>query len=77
MDVDLLSKDGFDDQQVLDMLPEHLRFDLSLYLNRDLIRKVPFFNDSEVGFIKRLAIHLRPQLYSPGDFVIKAGQVHL
>jgi len=71
----LLSKDGIDDRQVLDALPEHLRFDLSLYLNRDLIRKVPFFYDSEVGFIKRLAVHLRPQLYSPGDFIINSGEV--
>jgi CRP-like cAMP-binding protein len=71
----LLSKDGMDDSQILSSLPEHLRFDLSLYLNRELIRKVPFFYDSEVGFIRRLAVHLKPQLYSPGDYILKEGEI--
>jgi len=71
----MLSKDGMDDEQILGGLPDHLRYDLCLYLNRDLIRKVPFFYDSEVGFIKRLAIHLKPQLYSPGDSIVKVGEI--
>jgi len=71
----LLSKDGMDDNLLLGSLPEHLRYDLSLFLNRDVIRKVPFFGQCEPGFIKRLTIHLIPQLYSPLDWIIRAGEI--
>jgi len=71
----LLSKDGMDDNLLLGSLPEHLRYDLSLFLNRDVIRKVPFFGQCEPGFIKRLTIHLIPQLYSPQDWILRAGEI--
>jgi len=71
----LLAIHGMDDQTMLSNLPEHLRFDVSLFLNRDLISKVPFFRNCEEGFIKRLAVDLSPRLFSPGETIIKAGDI--
>jgi len=70
-----LTKGAIDDNSMLQKLPEHLRVEVSLFLNRTILKKVPFFCDSEVGFIKRLAIHLKPQLFTAGEWIIRAGEI--
>lgn len=66
---------GVEDQEILDQLPRHLRSETLLFLYRGLLRRVAFFQDCEDNFFATLASFLRPQIYSPQDYIITFGDV--
>lgn len=63
------------DERVLDDLPRSLRTEVALHLNRDLLTKVPLFQDAEPNLISDLALALRPEVHPPGSVVIEKGRV--
>jgi voltage-gated potassium channel len=76
---------GYDEQAILSNLPPGLRSELTLYLKREIIEKVPIFRDigadengSSSGdgedFIRDIAQEIRPALYTPGDFIVRKGE---
>ncbi|PRP76210.1 putative transcriptional regulator, Crp/Fnr family [Planoprotostelium fungivorum] len=69
----LVSRHGVAEDMIFSSLPEHLRLDVSLFINRELFEKVPFFQGCEQGFIKRIAVHLQPRFFSPGEWILHAG----
>ena len=50
---------------------------VTLYLHKDMISKVPFFKNAETSFISSLVACLTPLQAAPGDFVIIAGELGL
>jgi voltage-gated potassium channel len=66
---------GYDENLVLADLPLNLRTELSLFLKRDVIEKVPLFHDTNEEFIRDIAHHIRQTLVMPGDFVFRKGDV--
>ncbi|RLS25254.1 MAG: glucose-6-phosphate dehydrogenase [Planctomycetota bacterium] len=44
-------------------------------VSRDVLEKIPLFKDTGKIFLYNLAINLRPDIYAPGDFIIKKGEV--
>lgn len=62
---------GQDEGTILADLPRNLRTEVALHLNRDIIQKVPLFQEAPEHFIRELAAHLRPGVALPGDFIIK------
>ncbi len=66
---------GYDETAVMSELPVSLRSELSLVLNRDFIRKVPFFQEASQEFICDIALELKPVIIIPGDYVFKAGEI--
>lgn len=66
---------GYDEASVLEDLPRSLSAELSLVLKRDLIQKVDFLRDASPELIKDLCIRLRPVVFTPGDVVVRAGEV--
>jgi hypothetical protein len=65
---------GFDESAILDDLPPSLQGDVSLFLKRDVIEKVPFFQGATDELIREIALAMRPQVYMPGDLVFRAGE---
>lgn len=59
----------------MDQLPRHLRSETLLFLYRGLLRRVAFFQDCEDNFFATLASFLKPQIYSPHDYIITFGDV--
>lgn len=64
---------GYNELSVLDDLPNGLRTELSLSLKHDILTKIPLFADASENFIKEIAIHLKPLIVTPGEYLFKAG----
>jgi CRP-like cAMP-binding protein len=73
----LWSRRGVNDEgsNILQALPTHLRTEVSLIMNQDILGKVPIFQSSSPGFINALVLHLRPQTYIPGEFIVRQGDM--
>ncbi len=69
------SRLGRDEAIILNDLPESLRTEVTLYLNREIIHKVPMFHDAGEEFIRELAAKLEPAVFLPGDLIIHKGEI--
>ncbi len=66
---------GQDEFTILNELPPSLRLELTLHLNRRIIQKVPLFAGASDAFVRELVSGLRPVVFTPGDFIIRRGEV--
>jgi voltage-gated potassium channel len=66
---------GYDENTILSTLPLGLRRELALSLVGEIIEKVPLFREASESFIREVAMHLRPMVCTPGDFIFRAGDV--
>jgi hypothetical protein len=64
---------GFDESAIVDDLPPSLRAEVSLFLKRDVIEKVPLFRGASADLISEIALAMRPLVYLPGDYVFRVG----
>lgn len=55
-------------------LPQTLRMDISLHLNKDILEKVSIFQGADKVFIHEVIEELEPLVFLPGDFVIRQGE---
>lgn len=69
------SRRGYDESSVLQDLPDHLKVSVSLYLNKEIIEKVPIFEGANEDFIKEIILNLTSMVFTPGDSIVKAGEV--
>jgi len=65
---------SYDESTLISALPPSLQTDVSLFLKRDIIEKVPLFRGASDEFIREIALQMRPVVFTPGDFVYKAGE---
>lgn len=66
---------GYDESSVLEELPSSLKTWVSLFLNKDIIEKVPIFEGASEEFIKETIMNLKPVVYTPGDYIVTAGEL--
>ncbi len=64
---------GYDESSLVADLPPSLRTEVSLFLKKDIIEKVPLFKGAGETFIREIALGMRPVVYMPGDYVFRAG----
>ncbi|KAF0979329.1 hypothetical protein FDP41_001672 [Naegleria fowleri] len=64
-----------DENQMLDELPEHLKIEVSLFLNKDIIQKIPFFQHLEEQFINSLVLKLKPKVALPNSLIVRKGDI--
>jgi len=64
-----------DDQDVLSVLPTKLQAEIAMHVHFETLRKVRIFQDCESGLLTELVLKLRPQTFSPGDFVCRKGDI--
>lgn len=65
---------GYGESTVLADLPESLRAEVAIFLRRDFIQRAPLFKEASQEFIRDLALQLRPQVYTPGDYIFRFAQ---
>ena len=63
----------FDMDQALELLPQSLRVDVLMYVHKQLIMKVPFFQDCDDAFIKTIVYRLKSELILSKDVVFHEG----
>ena len=66
---------GYDESTVLAELPASLRTEVSLVLKQEFIEKVPFFQGASRELIRDIALELRPVIFTPGDYIFRAGDL--
>lgn len=66
---------GFDESAVLQDLPQSLKLQVALHLNREIIEKVPMFRGAPDELVRQIVLNLRPQLFTPGDYVFRKGEL--
>ncbi len=44
-------------------------------INRDVLEKVPLFQGGDPVFLHNLAMMLKPVVYSPGEYIIRKGEM--
>ena len=64
---------GYDESAAISELPPSLRTEVYLYLNREIIEKVPLFQGGNDDFIRSIVLEMRPVVFMPGDNVVRAG----
>lgn len=63
------------DERLFDDLPPALRIEVALQLNRPILERVPFFRGAGEPFLRELTQHLRPAVFTPGELVLRRGDV--
>ncbi len=66
---------GFDESSVLDDLPQSLKLQVALHLNREIIEKVPMFKGAPDELIRQIVLNLKPVLFTPGDYIFRKGEL--
>jgi len=66
-------KRGQDDVEVLHDLPQLLKTEVQLFLNRPIVEKVPFLKDASEKLIRDIVLNLTPRVAIPGEIIFRQG----
>lgn len=69
------NKQAMDEESVLSMLPDKLKAEIAIHVHLDTLKKVHIFRDCEKGLLVDLVLKLKLQVFSPGDYVCRKGDV--
>ncbi|XP_007452190.1 PREDICTED: cyclic nucleotide-gated olfactory channel [Lipotes vexillifer] len=64
-----------DEREVLKKLPSKLRAEIAINVHLSTLKKVCIFQDCEAGLLVELVLKLRPQVFSPGDYICHKGDI--
>ena len=67
-------KSSLDRDSVLCKLPKTLKTEIAVQVHLATLKQVKVFADVEPGLLKEIVLKLRPQVYSPGDYICKKGE---
>jgi hypothetical protein len=68
-------RDRADFYETVARMPAGLQKRLALALHQDVFAKLRILRDAEPDALEKLAMSLRPRIFTPNDFLIKAGWV--
>jgi len=69
------NKQSIDDKEALMFLPDKLKAEISIHVHMFTLRRVSIFQDCEPGLLVELVLKLKLQVYSPGDYICKKGDI--
>ncbi|XP_038604229.1 cyclic nucleotide-gated olfactory channel [Tachyglossus aculeatus] len=69
------NKKSVDEREVLKSLPDKLRAEIAINVHLATLKKVRIFQDCEAGLLVELVLKLQPQVFSPGDYICRKGDV--
>ncbi|KAM6963119.1 cyclic nucleotide-gated channel cone photoreceptor subunit alpha-like [Aplochiton taeniatus] len=64
-----------DEKEVLKTLPDKLKAEIAINVHLETLKKVRIFQDCEAGLLIELVLKLQPQVFSPGDYICKKGDI--
>ncbi|KAM5145379.1 cyclic nucleotide-gated channel alpha-2 [Mantella aurantiaca] len=64
-----------DEREVLKNLPDKLRAEIAINVHLETLKKVRIFQNCEAGLLVELVLKLRPQVFSPGDYICRKGDI--
>ena len=69
------TKQSLDQHEVLSKLPDKLRAEIAVNVHLTALKRVQVFADCDPGLLKELVPKLRSQVFSPGDYVCRKGEM--
>ena len=67
---------GMDEQLIFqESLPENLQAEIAINVHLETLKRVHIFQDCEPGLLKQLVTRLKLQVFSPGDFICRKGDI--
>nr|CAD7408038.1 unnamed protein product [Timema cristinae] len=69
------NKQALDEDRVLSALPDKLKAEIAIHVHLETLRQVRIFQDCEPGLLEELVLKLRLQVFSPGDYICRKGDV--
>lgn len=66
---------GFDESVFLSSLPQGLQNEVSVYLKREILQKIPLFKGVSDEFLKEVSLHMRPIVCVPDEYVFKEDDI--
>ncbi|VDD92346.1 unnamed protein product [Enterobius vermicularis] len=69
------NKQTLSDQKVLKVLPDKLQAEIATQVHFETLRKVRIFQDCETGLLAELVLKLQQQVFSPGDYICRKGDI--
>ncbi|KAJ2954215.1 hypothetical protein O0L34_g2455 [Tuta absoluta] len=66
---------ALDEENVLSSLPDKLKAEIAIRVHLETLRKVRIFQDCEPGLLEALVLKLKLQVFSPGDYICRKGDV--
>uniref|UniRef100_A0A8C4W536 Voltage-gated inwardly rectifying potassium channel KCNH3 n=1 Tax=Gopherus evgoodei TaxID=1825980 RepID=A0A8C4W536_9SAUR len=63
---------GIDTHELLRTLPDELRADIAMHLNKELLQ-LPVFEAASRGCLRALSLSIKPAFCTPGEFLIRQG----
>ncbi|XP_062909000.1 cyclic nucleotide-gated cation channel alpha-3 [Mobula hypostoma] len=70
-----INKKSINEKEVLKSLPDKLKAEIAINVHLDTLKKVRIFADCEAGLLIELVLKLQPQVYSPGDYICRKGDI--
>ncbi|XP_043548201.1 cyclic nucleotide-gated channel cone photoreceptor subunit alpha isoform X1 [Chiloscyllium plagiosum] len=70
-----INKKTVDEKEVLKNLPDKLKAEIAINVHLETLKKVRIFSDCEAGLLIELVLKLQPQVYSPGDYICRKGDI--
>lgn len=64
-----------DEKAVLKHLPDKLKAEIAVNVHLATVQKVRIFQDCEAALLIELVLKLQPQVFSPGDYICKKGDI--
>ncbi len=64
-----------DEREVLRSLPDKLKAEIAIHVHFETLLRVQIFEECEAGLLEELMLKLTPQVYSPGDYVCRKGDI--
>ncbi|ESO93988.1 hypothetical protein LOTGIDRAFT_177303 [Lottia gigantea] len=69
------NKQSVDDKTALNILPDKLKTEIAIQVHLETLKRVAIFKDCEPGLLQELVLKLRLQVFSPGDYICKKGDI--
>ncbi|XP_065545966.1 cyclic nucleotide-gated olfactory channel [Lathamus discolor] len=69
------NKKAVDEREVLKNLPDKLRAEIAINVHLETLKKVRIFQNCEADLLVELVLKLRPQVFSPGDYICRKGDI--
>ncbi|MDX9898668.1 MAG: cyclic nucleotide-binding domain-containing protein [Spirochaetia bacterium] len=68
------TRKGYNETEFLKDLPIALKESVALHLNKEMIERVPLFEKADASLIRDIILKLEPVVFTPGDYVVRAGE---
>ncbi|XP_028250280.1 cyclic nucleotide-gated cation channel alpha-4 [Parambassis ranga] len=70
-----INKKIMKENEILQQLPMHMRTEIAVSVHLPTLSKVTIFQNCEKSLLEELVLKLTPQVFSPGEYVCKKGDV--